>query len=144
MRHFLAGFHLTYQTTRVQRDESFFLLSDLLLRALLRLRIHRSLDHFSCALLYFRIQVMVVITRIKYSRDEVQRIRIDLIVKRVLTDFKSVLFFVFTPWSVSTSLLRRRFSAAIKGITSATDASEELISLVSCSKGARRGRNVLY
>ena len=71
----------------VQRDESFCLRSDLLLRwALLRarsvstrvLRIHGGLDHFSCAPLYFRIQVMVFITRIKYSRDEVQRIRTDL------------------------------------------------------------------
>ena len=73
----------------VQRDESLFLRSDLLLRwALLRarsvsvftrvLRIHRGLDHFSCALLYFHIKLMVFITRIRYSRDEVQRIRIDL------------------------------------------------------------------
>ncbi len=83
---------------------------------------------------------MVFITLIKYSRDEVQMIRIDLSETCADRLSKSVLFIVFTPWSVSTSLLRRRFSAAIKGITSATDASEELISLVSCSKGARRER----
>lgn len=58
-------------------------------------------------------------------------------VKRVLTDCKSAVFIVFTLWSVSISLLRRRFSAAIKGMTCATDVSE-LISLVSCSKVARR------
>ncbi|TMS04474.1 Brefeldin A-inhibited guanine nucleotide-exchange protein 3 [Larimichthys crocea] len=41
-------------------------------------RIHRGLDRFSCTLLYSHIQVLILITRIKYSRNEVQRIRIDL------------------------------------------------------------------
>ena len=48
---------------------------------------------------------MVIITRIKHIRDEVQRIRQDLSETCANRLYKTVLFFVFTSWSVLISLL---------------------------------------